>query len=137
MSLPARHRLRRSADITATVRGGRRTGTGPVVVHVRRRSAATPAPPDARPAERAAPGGAVRLASVTPRAVGGAVLRNRVRRRGHAALLQVLRERDVAPADVVVRYLPGSTDASVDDVAHALVRALERAGALTRDGRDG
>ena len=61
------HRLRRRSEFTAAVRTGRRAGRGSLVIHLR-----SGEPGDTTPA---------RAGFIISRAVGGAVVRNRVRRR--------------------------------------------------------
>jgi ribonuclease P protein component len=70
--LPAAARLRRRADFTATVRGGVRSAAPAVVIHLRVPSSGPADPASADPA---------RAGFVVSRAVGSAVVRNRVRRR--------------------------------------------------------
>jgi ribonuclease P protein component len=116
--LPTRHRLRRSADFSAVVRGpGRHRIGGPLlVVHV----AAFP--------ERA--GSHPRVGFVVPISVGSAVVRNRVRRRLREICRGAL-ESTPAGVDVVVRALPASASSSYRHLSDALSsqwgRALERA----------
>jgi ribonuclease P protein component len=70
--LPAAHRLRRSKDFAHTVRRGRRSSRGSVVVHLTL--------PAALPAEASAAEPA-KAGFVVSKAVGGAVVRNKVKRR--------------------------------------------------------
>jgi len=68
-----------------------------------------------------------RVGMVVSKAVGNAVLRNRVRRR----LRHLVRDRldGLAPSSVlVVRALPASAAASYDDLAGDVSRCLERLG---------
>lgn len=84
--------MRSGADFTRTVRHGTRVGSGSVVLHGWR-----------DPADRRGP----RVGFVVSKAVGGAVVRNRVKRR----LRHLVRDRlDGIPADarVVVRALPNA-----------------------------
>ena len=69
--LPARHRMRRGADFTQAVRQGRRAGRPALVVHL------------AAGDDPVAP---ALVGLVVPRAVGGAVVRNRTKRRLRALL---------------------------------------------------
>ena len=115
--LPASHRLRSSADFGVTVRRGRRAGTRNLVVHV------------------AAPSsdGPVRVGFVVGKPVGGAVVRNRTKRRLRALARPLLPQ--VLPGTrVVVRANPPAADASTAvlerDLESALVRAAGAAGAL-------
>ncbi len=111
--LPARHRLRRSDDFSATVRGrGRRRAGGPLlVVH----AATRPEPDD----------GAVRVGFVVGSTVGGAVVRNRVRRRLRALMAQRL---DGIPrgTDLVVRAVPAAAGASFAELSTELTAHLAR-----------
>ncbi|MGH3505885.1 MAG: ribonuclease P protein component [Nocardioidaceae bacterium] len=69
--LPSAHRLRRSADFSRVVREGRRTASPTLVLHTLDLGGAEP----------------TRVGFVVSKAVGGAVVRNRVRRRlRHLAL---------------------------------------------------
>ena len=70
--------MRRSSDFGATVRRGRRAGSGTVVVHV------LPALPDELVA------GSRRVGFVVSKAVGGAVVRNRTKRRLRALMRPLL-----------------------------------------------
>ena len=114
--LPAAARLRRSTDFTATLRGARTArGDGMVVLH------AAPADPSDGDPRASSP----RIGFVVPRAVGPAVVRNRVRRR----LRHLLRDRlDRLPAGsrLVVRVLPAAAAARSAQLAGALDRALAR-----------
>lgn len=137
--LSPRERLRRSADFTLTVRRGRRAGRGALVVHLYRRAGdARAAAPfthvaahrglgdgdpnpraesatvsDSMAADRAHP---ARVGFIVPRAVGNAVVRNRVKRR----LRHLVRHRlGSLPCGtlVVVRALPRAAGASYADLA--------------------
>ena len=110
--LPARNRLRAARDFTAAVRGGRRSGGPLLVVHLE-----TP------PGDR---GGDPRAGVAVSRAVGPAVVRNRVKRR----LRHLLRERVTtlpAGSRCVVRAQPAAAAASSAALARALDSALDRA----------
>jgi ribonuclease P protein component len=105
------HRLTKGQDFAGTIRRGRRAGSGTLVLHL------------------ASPGavarGVPRVGFVVGKAVGGAVDRNRVKRR----LRHLVRDRlEVLPAasDVVIRALPPARDATADRLAADLDRALER-----------
>jgi ribonuclease P protein component len=114
--LPAGHRLRRGADISAVVRRGRRAGAPGrlLVLHVAADVTGTASPASSR------------AAFVVGRTVGGAVVRNRVRRRLRHLVATRL-DRLPAGTDLVVRALPDAATASYDDLARALDGALERA----------
>lgn len=124
--MAAASRLRRRDEFIATIRGGRRGARGAVVVHL-----TVPAGTD-QPATAAA-----RAGFVVPKAVGGAVERNRVRRR----LRHLMRERLAAlppGAAVVIRALPGVTERDHQRLAADLDAALAAARARTvRDATSG
>jgi ribonuclease P protein component len=110
--LPATHRLLRSADFGAAVRGGRRSGSRNLVVHVARETA---------------PGEPARVGFVVSKAVGGAVVRNRTKRRLRALarpLVATLPE----GVRVVVRANPAAAASTGADLEHDLVTALRRLG---------
>jgi ribonuclease P protein component len=113
--LSAAQRLRRRGDFAATVRTGHRASRGALVVHI-----TFPEP------------GTVtsRAGFVVPRAVGGAVQRNKVKRR----LRHLVRDRIGAlppGTDLVVRALPAAADRSypglATDLDGALAAALRKA----------
>lgn len=108
--LPARHRLRASADFASAVRGpGGRCGGPLVVVHATRA--------DSREQEPA------RVGFVVSKAVGGAVVRNRTKRR----LRHLVADRlTLVPAgtDVVVRALPATAAATGAALGAELDRLL-------------
>ncbi|TJZ50183.1 ribonuclease P protein component [Streptomyces piniterrae] len=115
--LPTEHRLRRREDFATAVRRGRRAGRPLLVVHFR--SGAT----DPHAAGECVP--PTRAGFVVSKAVGVAVVRNRVKRR----LRHLMRDRlDRLPAGslVVVRALPGAGDADHDQLARDLDAALQR-----------
>ncbi|MFC5719757.1 ribonuclease P protein component [Streptomyces gamaensis] len=115
--LPTESRLRRREDFAAAVRRGRRAGRPLLVVHFRSGST------DPHP-----PGGSlppVRAGFVVSKAVGGAVVRNLVKRR----LRHLMRDRlSLLPAGslVVVRALPGAGEAEHAQLARDLDAALQR-----------
>jgi len=113
--LPAAQRLRRRGEFAAAVRAGRRASRGVLVVHLSPPSVATDS---ARPA---------RVGFVVPKTVGGAVVRNQVKRR----LRHLVRDRlAVLPpgTDMVVRALPGAADRPYRRLADDLDAALARVG---------
>ncbi|MEW2550131.1 ribonuclease P protein component [Streptomyces zhihengii] len=115
--LPTENRLRRREDFATAVRRGRRAGRPLLVVHLR--SGATD--PHA-PGESASPTCA---GFVVSKAVGGAVVRNKVKRR----LRHLMRDRlSVLPPGslVVVRALPGAGDVDQAQLARDLDAALQR-----------
>ena len=120
--LPARHRLRSSADFAAVFRGARgaggsRSGSRFVVVHVNSTDARAGQPP--------------RVGLVVSKAVGNAVVRNRTKR-----VLRALMSSRIAQLpegiDVVIRAksdLPGTPTAILaQDLDKLLSTVLRRAG---------
>ena len=105
-------RLRRRDEFTAAIRTGRRSARGGLVVHLARTTA-----PSARSA---------RAGFVVSRAVGGAVVRNRVRRQ----LRHLIRDRLAelpAGTDVVVRALPAAVGRSYAQLGSDLTQAMAAA----------
>lgn len=112
--LPPAARLRRRAEFAATARGGRRAARGALVVQL-----ALPSSDAAGTPER-------RAGFVVSKAVGNAVVRNRVRRR----LRHLVSERLAAlpaGATVVVRALPAAADRPFADLGRDLTAALDAA----------
>ena len=110
--LPPEHRLTDGASFQQTVRAGRRAGSRTVVVHL---DEVVPA------AGWAAP----RVGFVVSKAVGNAVVRNRVKRR----LRHLAREHVSSlpgAAVLVVRALPAAADASYGELGSDLARCLSR-----------
>ena len=105
--LPAPHRLRERADFASAVRGrgSTRAGSPLLVVHATRSDARTGHPP--------------RVGFVVSKAVGGAVVRTRTKRR-----LRALASARVGAlpsgTDVVVRANPPAAEASSAELASAL-----------------
>nr|WP_206315120.1 ribonuclease P protein component [Streptomyces sp. C1-2] len=115
--MPTENRLRRREDFATAVRRGRRAGRPLLVVHLR--SGVTD--PHAT-GESASP---TRAGFVVSKAVGGAVVRNKVKRR----LRHLMRDRvDLVPTGslVVVRALPGAGEADHSQLARDLDAALGR-----------
>jgi ribonuclease P protein component len=113
--LPAAARLRQRAEFSATVRGGHRGRSRLLAVHL------DPCPTGSSPRTDA-----TRVGFVVSRAVGGAVVRNRVQRRLRH-LMAVRLDRLPGASRVVVRAFPPSADASSADLATALDTALGQA----------
>jgi ribonuclease P protein component len=108
--MPAAARLRTSAEFATVIRTGRRAGSRTVVVH-----ALAPGADEAS--------GAPRVGFVVSGAVGGAVVRNRTRRR----LRHLMRDRlDALPAAYrfVVRALAPAGSASAQALGSDLDRCL-------------
>jgi len=156
--LAATDRLRRRDEFSATVAGGRRSVRGAVVVHAASRPPTTVEPAGADAVEtrveqipqavlstsnstrnRAKP--SVRAGFVVSKAVGGAVVRNRVRRRLRHLMCSRL---DLLPdrTDVVVRALPGAANrtyaalgADLDGALSTIVKGPIRPARSRRRGR--
>lgn len=110
--LSAAHRLTDGATFHRTVRAGRRAGSRTLVVHL------VPADADGGP-------GGPRVGFVVSKAVGNAVVRNRVKRR----LRHLAREHvSTLPgaAVLVVRALPAAAAASSAELRADLDRCLSR-----------
>ncbi|TDB79569.1 MULTISPECIES: ribonuclease P protein component [unclassified Micromonospora] len=127
--LAAAQRLRRSTDFAAAVRGGRRAGRGAVVVHLTLPTpepAATISMKPARGAGAELTSAPTRAGFVVSKAVGPAVVRNKVRRR----LRHLVRERLAAlPAGstLVVRALPAAAEVSYARLGADLDAAVDAA----------
>ena len=109
------NRLTSSRDFAPAIRSGRRTGTRTLVLHL------ATGPTVAGRDDGAAP----RVGFVVSKAVGSAVVRNKVKRR----LRHLARERLTSlpgSAVLVVRALPAAAGASYDQLAADLDRGLDR-----------
>jgi ribonuclease P protein component len=100
------NRVARGADFRAAMRGGRRSTAPHLMVHV-------------------AGSGVTRFGFVIPKSVGGAVVRNRVRRQLRAIGRDLLADRPMN-GDVVVRVLPGAAGLDSSGLRSEFVGALER-----------
>ena len=126
--LAAAQRLRRRADFTETVRAGRRASRGSVVVHVASSVGSVAGSIEPARAEQLP----ARAGFVVSRSVGGAVVRNQVKRR----LRHLVRDRLAglpAGTRLVVRALPSAADRSYEELGRDLEAAL--AGALRQRSR--
>jgi len=113
--LAAGQRLRRREQFTAALRAGRRAGRGTVVVHLARTE------PALVPA---------RAGFIIPRAVGPAVIRNKIRRRLRHLVRDLLTQLPPGTA-LVVRALPDAASRSYEQLGADLSAAL----AAARGGR--
>lgn len=110
--LPARNRLRTGADFSAVTRGGARAGSRVLVVHANQTDPQAVRPP--------------RVGFVVSKAVGSAVLRNRVKRRLRALVAARLPALPLG-VDLVVRAQPAAAGLSSSDLGTDLDRLLEQA----------
>ncbi len=111
--LPADHRLNRPHSFRHAVKAGRRSGARTLVTHLATAPGA------------ASVGVPARVGLVVSKAVGNAVVRNRVKRR----LRYAARERVAALPEgalLVVRALPPAATASYQELATDLDRCLKR-----------
>ncbi|MGX6605472.1 ribonuclease P protein component [Micromonosporaceae bacterium Da 78-11] len=110
--LAAAQRVRRGADFAAAIRGGRRAGRGTIVVHLL--------------LEEPVHASMARAGFVVSKAVGNAVVRNKVRRRLRHLVRPLLDELPDGSM-LVVRALPPSADASAATLGADLEAALAAA----------
>ncbi|MFI5936107.1 ribonuclease P protein component [Actinoplanes sp. NPDC051494] len=110
--LAAAQRLRRSSEFAVAIRNGRRSGRGTVVVHLL--------------VDEPAQASEARAGFVVSKAVGNAVVRNKVRRRLRH-LVQARLADLPAGAALVVRALPASATASSETLGADLDSALTAA----------
>ena len=111
--LPAASRLTSGESFRRCMRTGRRAGSRTLVLHLQ------------SPPEDSRHDSAAQVGFVVARAVGGAVVRNRVRRR----LRHLVRERLAglpAASVLVVRAMPEAAAASYDELRDDLGRCLVR-----------
>jgi ribonuclease P protein component len=112
--LAAAHRLRDSNAFRRTVSSGRRAGGAALVVHLL---------DDARDADDAGP----RVGLVVGKAVGNAVVRNRVKRQLRHLVMDTLTNLS-ASSDLVIRALPSAAGMASTELGADLTRCLERVG---------
>jgi ribonuclease P protein component len=110
--LAATQRVRRGADFAAAIRGGRRAGRGTIVVHLL--------------FEEPVQASVARAGFVVSKAVGNAVVRNRVRRRLRHLVRPLLTELPDGSL-LVVRALPSAAGASFATLGSDLEAALASA----------
>ncbi|MCX0278171.1 ribonuclease P protein component [Nocardia zapadnayensis] len=108
--LPGRNRIHQGDDFRRVFRTGRRAGTKHLVIHFLSTLDESHAP---------------RVGFVVSRAVGNAVVRNRVKRRLRAILHTRLPELGIGDM-IVVRALPAAADADSAQLSRAVDRAFER-----------
>ncbi|WJL94201.1 ribonuclease P protein component [Microbacterium sp. ET2] len=103
------HRLTRGSDYKAVVRRGRRCAGAHTVTY----------------SMRAADADAPRFGFIVSRQVGGAVVRNTVRRRLKAVCAEALPDVDEG-RDIVIRALPSAATATFADLRAEVTRCLSR-----------
>lgn len=104
------HRVRSGADFRETMRRGRKAASPAAVVYAR--SSMTTAP--------------ARFGIIVSKAVGGAVVRNRVKRRGRAVCAELISSIPVGNV-VVVRMLPAAAEVTWDTLREQLTTSIRRA----------
>ncbi|MGJ6981581.1 ribonuclease P protein component [Aestuariimicrobium soli] len=131
--LAAAARLRASDDFRRTVRSGVRVARPTLVVHARTHLS----PPVTDVAESPATASSTQVGFVVSKSVGGAVVRNRVKRRlRHLARgLVTSSATDAGGLHVVVRALPAAAGASSDRLEADLTGAWRACEARLRGGR--
>ncbi|HTJ67237.1 MAG TPA: ribonuclease P protein component [Actinospica sp.] len=133
--LPSESRVRRGDEFARAIRAGRRSGRAHLVAYL---AAADVAERSENAIDEARTGPGARAGFVVSKAVGNAVVRNRVRRRlRHLCAARL----DALPAGsiLVVRALPPAADADSALLGRELDAALERltGGAPARRARTG
>ena len=113
MTTEREQRLRRRADFDAVFRDGRGVGGGPLTVHARPRQAADAESP-------------CRFGFAINRRVGGAAVRNRIRRRLRESARALNKTRACRGLDVVVVARPGAAESDFQQLDAALRRLLGR-----------
>ena len=106
--LAAEQRLRDGDEFRRTVRSGRRAGGSTLVVHALEEV------------------GSARVGFVVSKAVGNAVVRNRVKRRLRHAVREILAEQPFG-GTLVVRALPAAAEMGSAELRAELSRCLQRA----------
>ena len=103
--LPKQNRLRSGDEIRATMKAGKRSSNQTLTFHYL--------------------SGSGRFAFITPKSIGNAVVRNRVKRRGRAAVAKHLSA--LSQIDGVFRFHPAAGDQSFDEIASSIQNLLNRA----------
>lgn len=135
--LPVDARIRRSRDFSSTLKRGRRAARGGVVVHwasaPRRSGDREAAPPSTTPSDAEITDTA-RAGFVVSKAVGNAVVRNKVKRRLRHAVAEQMRAWPPG-TDVVVRATPKAAERDFAELSRDLAEAVARArGGRSRRG---
>ncbi|WP_408932284.1 ribonuclease P protein component [Corynebacterium sp. YSMAA1_1_D6] len=112
--LPAQHKLTSPRQFRRTIKGGRRAGTRTVVVHMRINGG-----------EDAIAATGPRFGLIVSKAVGNAVVRHRTSRRLRHVCMDLMADLPVT-ADVVIRALPASAEATSERLARDIRKALAK-----------
>ena len=115
-TLPKSARLRRRAEYLAAREEGKSFAEGPLAASFRRR--------EGGPTRHGAPGGNARVGLTVSTKVGGAVTRNRIKRRLREAVRLELG--NLPPVDLVIVARASAAAASVEDFRDWLRRAAAR-----------
>ena len=113
---PKSARLLRRTEYVAIKEGGKRFAEGPLAASFR--------PREATPTRPGIPAGVARVGLTVSSKVGGAVTRNRIKRRLREAVRLELSH--LPAVDLVIVARSAAATASVDDFRHWLRRAAER-----------
>ncbi|WP_030160329.1 MULTISPECIES: ribonuclease P protein component [unclassified Glycomyces] len=135
--LPADARIRSSRDFGSALKRGRRAARGGVVVHWAPERHTESPPAQAAPATPSEAGAnrTARAGFVVSKAVGNAVVRNKVKRRlRHAAAAEL--PHWPAGTDVVVRATPRAAERDFAELRRDLTEAVQAARSAT-GGRSG
>lgn len=119
--LPSNNKLTSPTQFRRTIKSGKRSGTRTLVAHVAVQECAAQELPSTAEVAAAGP----RFGLVVSKAVGNAVIRHRTSRRLRHVCLSLVPE--LPPhADIVIRALPASANATSEQLTKDLRRALRK-----------
>ncbi|MGV8970067.1 MAG: ribonuclease P protein component [Microbacteriaceae bacterium] len=110
MMLARQNRVITADDFRATVRRGRRFAAPHTVVYAVEEEKNTPA----------------RFGFIITKSVGGAVERNLIRRRLRSIVADRASDKRIVRSNIVVRVLPGATDASWLELRDEVTQAIDK-----------
>ncbi|MCR9221536.1 MAG: ribonuclease P protein component [Alphaproteobacteria bacterium] len=131
---PRLERLKRRADFLKATRARNSAAAPGLVLQARVHDAADRAAADRRAAGRTADDEIIRVGFTASRKVGGAVDRNRAKRRLRALAEEVLRARALPGADYVLIARAATAERAFDKLRRDLISALKRLGRLRASG---